>query len=479
MGLAERTSADGALAQSAARRRAGSALAALAIGLLAALATAPRADAFVYWANNNSIGRANLNGSGASQSFVANAGGQGLAVDAGHLYWSDVGAIGRADLDGSSPNHSFVTGASGPLGVAVDAVHVYWVNFFTSTIGRAPLSNPNGLDKDQTFIENTNQTRGVAVDPAHVYWTNLLDNSEIGRANINGTGATNSFLPASFPTAVAVDEAHVYWANNNTGMIGRADLDGSNPDQEFIVTDSTDLEGVAVDAAHVYWTDTAGDKIGRANLDGTSPNQRFITGAIGPRGIAVDGLSVPSCQSSSSSTEVATPVRLALSCSSGGGRRSFSIESQPAHGEISGFSSAGGTLTYTPNPGFFGTDSFRFRASNPGATSATATATIEVAPASNEFTVGVTERNKRKGTATLPVNVPGAGVLELAGAKVKSHEAQADAAGEVTLPVKARGKARKKLRKKGKARVTAEITFTPEAGEPKTESTSVKLRRIR
>ena len=37
--------------------------------------------------------------------------------------------------------------------------------------------------------------------------------------------------------------------------------------------------GVAVDSAHVYWTEFTNRSIGRANLDGTGVNPNFITGA--------------------------------------------------------------------------------------------------------------------------------------------------------------------------------------------------------
>ena len=67
------------------------------------IALAARADAFVYWANN--LGT----------------------------------TIGRANLDGSNANQSFITGASSPVGVAVDDAHIYWVNGGTDTIGRADL----------------------------------------------------------------------------------------------------------------------------------------------------------------------------------------------------------------------------------------------------------------------------------------------------------------------------------------------------
>ena len=83
----------------------------------------------------------------------------------------------------------------------------------------------------------------------------------------------------------------MYWANYNPGngtTFGRANLDGTGANQSFI-TAATDSIGIAVDGQHVYWTNTFAGTIGRANLDGTGVNQFFITGANDPEGVAVDG----------------------------------------------------------------------------------------------------------------------------------------------------------------------------------------------
>ena len=69
-------------------RRAALALATLAV---ATLALAARADAYVYWTNDNgTIGRANLDGTGVNQSFITGLGTspQGVAVDGAHAYWT-------------------------------------------------------------------------------------------------------------------------------------------------------------------------------------------------------------------------------------------------------------------------------------------------------------------------------------------------------------------------------------------------------
>jgi hypothetical protein len=450
-----------------------------------ALAIAPRADAFVYWGDGNAgtLERANLNGTGVDPDFITGIvqGPRGIAVDGAHLYWANrnENTIGRANLDGTAVDNQFIPGAADPRGVVVDAAHVYWTNTDDGTIGRADL---DGSDPDQSFIDiTTNNVTDVAVDATHIYWTDAPQQT-IGRANLNGSLPDEDFFDVEDPVGVAVNAAHIYWASFTTfppstaGAIGRADIDGTDPDQ-FLIPDpkATNPSEVALDGAHVYWTNTNSGTIGRANLNGTGANHDFITGLSFLSGLAVDPLSAPTCQPTAASTGYAEPVGMTLPCSSGGGQRTFSIVSGPAHGTISGLNASTGKLTYTPKTGFNGTDSFTFRVRNPGAASNTARATIEVAKASNEFSVGKARKNKKKGTATVPIDVPGAGDLELAGKKVKPEESQAGGAGEVDLLVKAKGKAKKKLKRKGKAKVALEVTFSPSGGDPATQSANVKL----
>jgi streptogramin lyase len=94
----------------------------------------------------------------------------------------------------------------------------------------------------------------------------------------------------------------------------------------------------------------------------------------------------------------------------------------------------------------------------------------------NAFDFGKPKKNKKKGTAKLPVDVPCAGTVELAKTKkVKADEELAEAEGEEKLAIKAKGKAKRKLNKKGKAKVKAEVTYTPDGGEPSTQEKKVKL----
>jgi streptogramin lyase len=97
-------------------------------------------------------------------------------------------------------------------------------------------------------------------------------------------------------------------------------------------------------------------------------------------------------------------------------------------------------------------------------------------PPANDFEFGKVKKNKKKGTATLTVIVPGPGEVELAKTKkVKGAGKSAEAAGEVKLEVRPKGRAKQKLQPEGKAKVAIEVTFTPTGGTPNTEATKLKL----
>ena len=100
-----------------------------------------------------------------------------------------------------------------------------------------------------------------------------------------------------------------------------------------------------------------------------------------------------------------------------------------------------------------------------------------VDPPSNKFTFGAVTLNKKKGTATLAVEIPGPGKVALSGAAVKAQEVAG--AGPAVLNVIPTGKVKKKLKKRGKAKVPVTVTFTPTGGTPSSQDTELKLKRKR
>jgi hypothetical protein len=100
----------------------------------------------------------------------------------------------------------------------------------------------------------------------------------------------------------------------------------------------------------------------------------------------------------------------------------------------------------------------------------------------NTFTLGKPTLNKKRGTATLTVNVPNPG--ELTGSGNGGEVASAGAAtsmavptGSATLLIKAKGKKKRKLNETGKVKLNIAVTYTPTGGDPSTQSVKVKLKK--
>jgi hypothetical protein len=394
---------------------------ALALGLLCAtlLALAPRAGAYVYWANSGlngtgtTIGRANLDGTLPNQSFITGAGDPcGIAVDANHIYWSNLApgtfTISRANLDGTDVDRNFITGVIA-CGLAVDANHIYWGDIDPG-IGRADLDG-NPASVEPSYVPPTaGLFWGVAVDGGHVYWADVGDfgSDYIGRYTFGAMSPNNHFITtgAATPRGLAVDAGHIYWANNANGTIGRARLNGTGAADDVhgdFIGGASSPNGVAVDASHVYWANEglngSGTTIGRANLDGSSPRQDFIGGASRPAGIAVDSL-VPS--------------------------NAFTI------GKLKGK-----TLT--------------INVSDPG------TVTVDGAAAKSLTTTARAAKKRKKHPSLKPSSASG---------------------GPPTIKIKLKlsGAAKKTLKRKGKLKLKAKVTFTPTGGTANTKTAKLKLK---
>src|SRR5262249_6555042 len=72
------------------------------------------------------------------------------------IYWTDgvPGTIGRANIDGTGAIQNLVGGGSQPNGVAVDAAHIYWVNILSTSTGAGTIGRANldGTGVNQNFI---------------------------------------------------------------------------------------------------------------------------------------------------------------------------------------------------------------------------------------------------------------------------------------------------------------------------------------
>lgn len=134
---------------------------------------------YLYWAAPGGIGRRNLNSEGLYPATIVPHldGPCGLALDGGHIYWGDrgghppsgprAGSLGRANLDGSEANNTFVTGLERPCDVTVGGGHVYWIE--DGGIGRANL---DGSNPERPFIPLSarNGGCGLTASGGYLYW---------------------------------------------------------------------------------------------------------------------------------------------------------------------------------------------------------------------------------------------------------------------------------------------------------------------
>lgn len=169
---------------------------------------------------------------------------------------------------------------------------IYWAQG-GSFISRASADGSGAL----SLITDAQIPRGVALDATYIYWVNA-GSLTIGRAKLDGSAVNEQFIPTSSssfgPFGIAVDAAHIYWTNFNGtdgSTISRANLDGSGVVDAFIPTDGG-AEGLAVGGGYLYWPNLHGNSIGRATVDGGNVDQAFIPSASAPLSVAVDGAHV-------------------------------------------------------------------------------------------------------------------------------------------------------------------------------------------
>jgi V8-like Glu-specific endopeptidase len=137
--------------------------------------------------------------------------------------------------------------------------------------------------------------------------------------------------------------------------------------------------------------------------------------------------------------------------------------------------------TYSSLPGFmfgpyFGTavqTLYESVGGDPGGAGA-APSSGSVAP-SNEFVLGRVVRNRSLGTATVGVSVPGAGMVRISGAGLKTRQRDPADARSLLLPIRPTASAKEWLRRWHAGSLRIRVTFTPLGGRARTQSMRVTL----
>jgi virginiamycin B lyase len=360
-----------------------------------------------------------------------------------YVYWGDptAGTIGRANLDGTGATDAFIQTGGKPIGVAVNAAHIYWANESGGTIGRA---NIEGGEVEPNFITGIKSPYGVAVSPTAIFWPSLTGN-EIGKANLDGSGKTLAFVTGvTDPCSIAIDGGHVYWGGGATpAFVGRATLAGKSPEPEWANVGNDVPCGVAVNSANVFVAEFgflgSGHEIGRVGINGGAFQPSLIGEADGPCGLTIAGSKLYWANAGTATIGVANTD----------GTSQDEELIQTGGGQICGVA----------------VDSLV----SPLAPPVSPPAPVTSSPPPSPPTRGTIRLIKVKdepqhGTARISVAVDQAGAVSMTGKGIAAAKATAHGAGTVTLTVKALTAKRAALKEAGRLATKLAIVFKPSDG---------------
>jgi hypothetical protein len=240
---------------------------------------------YIYWTDptNGRIGRAKLDQSVIEPNLITGLHNlKDLAVidepGAEYVFWTSPadgeadftspvtgnGRIGRSDLTGTNPTLDCYTGLYNPGGIAASVGYIYWGAPFGGTIfgegslGRAAL-DCEAASAEQHFVENAYASGDIAVDSNRIYVSPYVGGSanlsRIQSLNLDGTRIIGSVdvKEVSGPVRLALDASHIYWTDPDHHRIGRAELDLTNENLDFI-PQAGRASGIAVDSEYIFWS---------------------------------------------------------------------------------------------------------------------------------------------------------------------------------------------------------------------------------
>jgi hypothetical protein len=138
----------------------------------------------------------------------------GLVAAGGWLYWADENAIGRVRPTGAQLNRQFVklpqeSGGGVANGLATDGHHLYFSRCQDNEIGRVDVGG-----KGLAFIKLPKGScpQGLAVGANDLYWAQL--GGFVGHATLQGTHVVDKWLnvhTGQGPFNLAADHNDIYW----------------------------------------------------------------------------------------------------------------------------------------------------------------------------------------------------------------------------------------------------------------------------
>ncbi len=195
------------------------------------------------------------------------------------------GGLKARPIDGSG-TQTTVGSVSAIVDLAASGNYIY--------LGLGGIKRINSDGTGLTNLRTVSDQMGLFISGSYIYY-GYEYGRKIGRMNLDGTGANDSFIDYSSNTSapysaqVLVLGSTIYFGGggNKTGRsIWKVPVSGGTP--TLFVDDADQTAGVgnlATDGTYLYWTDYRVGEIGKAAFDGSYINDNFVTGLSAPWGI--------------------------------------------------------------------------------------------------------------------------------------------------------------------------------------------------
>jgi hypothetical protein len=189
------------------------------------------------------------------------------------------------DGTGSQTTISSTTGC-----VEIDAAG----DFIYMSYGSIRRINKNGTGL--ITLRTISDQLGLLINGSYIYY-GYEYGRKIGRMNLDGTGANDSWIDfsanasAPYSAQLVIVGTNIYFGggtNSQGKSIWKVPVTGGTPTLFINDADAqAGINGIDSDGTYIYWTDYRVGEIGRAALDGSSTTDNWITGLSSPWGIQV------------------------------------------------------------------------------------------------------------------------------------------------------------------------------------------------
>lgn len=175
----------------------------------------------------------------------------------------------RYDLLGQNGSELFTVSTTDNFGTANNDLYVFVATNTSMKVHRADKADGGNV----TTYDFSGYTAYIALNSTYLFagGGNNNTSSIIYRCDIDGNNKVE-FLTAQAPViGIAANESYIYWRTSG-GWVGRASVNGTNINHEFISVAAQLYRGIAVDENFIYVINISG-QMGIYNLDGTINTQ--------------------------------------------------------------------------------------------------------------------------------------------------------------------------------------------------------------